>query len=66
MRKATANNINKVAHQIPIVWTEGCQEETQDLKKQQNTQRIMPGGSKPSYLQIKKEGLTRGFIYGYA
>lgn len=58
MRKATANNINKEAHQIPIAWTEGWQEETQDLRKQQNTQRIMPGGSKSSYLQIMKKGLT--------
>lgn len=37
MRKATANIRNKEANQIPIVWTEGCQEEVYDLRKPRNT-----------------------------
>lgn len=46
MRTVTANIPNKEAQQIPIVWTERSQGEIYGLRKQQNTPRLIPRGSK--------------------
>ena len=59
MRMVTANIRNKEAHQIPFVRTERSQGEMYSLRKQQSTQRIIPGSSKYR-VQIKKEVPRRG------
>lgn len=60
VRKPSADaDIRKEAHQFPLVRAESGQGEIDGLRKQQNTRKIIPGGSK-SRVRIKKKVPERG------